>query len=480
MSSENLAADYGLTQVGALRPRSAKDIASSRIGIGMECLDRYMFKPEKTYAPLEALGAKWARLQTGWSRCERQEGIYDFAWLDEVVDRVIAAGVQPWFNVGYGNRLYSPDAPHESAVGQVPIYDGEKAVKGWQNFLRALGERYRDRVAYWEIWNEPNLDCFWHPRHKPSAEEYTKLVAISSEAIRTTHPKAKIAACVASASCAFIEGCLKAGMGPHIDVFAFHPYRPDLVPELEYPAIVERMRDIVRQLAPHVRLWQGECGAPSQTTGHHDTWMKLWNMNELNQAKWVIRRLMMDLYLDLDLAQYFHLCDLMETPYRQSNGQERPPVMLGILHGKVYTPKTAYTAMQSVCTLFDAETRPFPFYQSDLTPVAAADTALQEPYTLLFRRRGAPVFAYYQATNPQDDIAPVPVSVTLAADNWPRKPDDFLRHPVLVDLITQRVYALPDPERLTAKGQFRSRVRFNRLPCLDYPLLITERELVTE
>jgi len=472
------AAVQGLEPLGALRVRGAREIAASRIGIGMECLDRRMYLPEKTYGHLAALGAKWARLQTGWSRCETKEGVYDFAWLDDVVNQVIAAGVKPWFNVGYGNRLYSPDSPHESAVGQVPLYDGDRGVNGWKSFLRALAERFGDRVEFWEIWNEPNISSFWHPKHKSSPVEYAKLIALSAEAIRDRHPRARIVACVAGIPVPFIEGCLQAAVGSHIHAFAIHPYRREQVPEMDYAASVGQVKDILRRLAPHVRLWQGECGAPAHTTGHHDAWMALWNMNEENQAKWLVRRLLLDVFLDLDLAQYFHLCDLMESTYRQASGEARPPVMLGILNGKSYTPKRAYFAMQSVATLCDGDTRPEPGYYCALQPAAAGAT-LVEPYTLLFRRRGAPMLAYYQAANVQDDTPAVPVDIQLVCDGQGRKHEEVLREPVLVDPLRQTVHALPAPERLAQKGRIRPALRFKNLPCLDYPLLLTEKSAVS-
>ena len=465
----------GLRQVGSLKPRSAKEIAASRVGVGMECLDRRMYRPEKTYAQLAALGAKWARLQTGWARCETTEGVYDFAWLDEVVDAVIAAGVKPWFNVGYGNRLYSPDAPHESAVGQVPLYDGERGVKGWESFLRALGQRYKDRIEQWEIWNEPNISSFWHPKHKSSPVEYAKLVEISARAIRQTHPKAQIAACISGMSPDWIEKCLQAGMGPHIHIFSIHPYNRELIPELNYASTIARIRSVLSRLAPHVRLWQGECGAPAQTTGHHDTWMRLWNMNERNQAKWVVRRIMLDLFLDLDLAQYFHLCDLMEAPYRQANGQERPPVMLGLLHGKTYTPKLAYAAMQSLATLLDDQAAAEPGYYCALNP-AAGQAEPQQPYTMLFRRAGQPLLAYYQAVNVQDDAPAVTVDVEFSCDG---KAADILRQPVLVDPISQAIFAIENVERKPATPHHRPAFRFRNLPCLDYPLLITDKRAIS-
>ncbi len=477
MSLTGREGELGLRKIGEMRRRMTGEIARSRIGVGMECLDRRMYLPKRTYGHLKELGAKWARLQTGWSRCETKKGVYDFAWLDEVVDNVIACGVTPWFNVGYGNKLYSPDAPHDSAVGQVPLYDGKQGVEGWRRFLRALAERYKGKVAHWEIWNEPNLDCFWHPKHKASAVEYTKLVSISSEAIKSVQPDAKVIACVAGIYGDFFEDCLKAGMGTHIDIFSYHPYRAELNPEIDYPQFVGKMRRLLAIHAPHVRLWQGECGAPAHTTGHHDMWMKLWNMNEMNQAKWVMRRLLIDHYLDLEFTSYFHLCDLMETPYRQSDGTERPPVMLGLLNGKTYTPKLAFHATRNICSLFDADTTPDPYHSCFMTP-HERDDLLREPYLMLFRRNDIPILAYYQAVNPQYDIAPTKADVTLCCDNWPKRLDELLPDPVLADPISGQVYSLDDWERMICKDQFRPRMEFRKLPCLDYPLLITDKSVM--
>ncbi|NUQ00445.1 MAG: FHA domain-containing protein [Armatimonadetes bacterium] len=90
--------------LGKLATRPAAEIATSRFSVGCECLDRGMWQFQRTLPHLARLGAKWARVQTGWGRCERTPGQYDFTWLDEIVDALRAVGIQPWFNVGYGNN----------------------------------------------------------------------------------------------------------------------------------------------------------------------------------------------------------------------------------------------------------------------------------------------------------------------------------------------------------------------------------------
>ena len=179
--------DAALEAIGVLRTRSSEEIESSRFNIGYECLDRKMWFPEKALPHLVTLGAKRARVQTGWSRCETENGQYDFAWLDEIVDTLLSHGIQPWFNVSYGNMLYT-DAPAADAVGWAPIYS-QTARDGWTSFLQALVRHFRDRVRHYEIWNEPDLAVFWKP-HPPSPAGYTDLVKLSVAAIRAEQPEA--------------------------------------------------------------------------------------------------------------------------------------------------------------------------------------------------------------------------------------------------------------------------------------------------
>ena len=79
------------------------------------------------------------------------------------------------------------------------------------------------------------------------------------------------------------------------------------------------------------------------------------------------------------------------------------------------------------------------------------------------------------AANVQDDAPAVTVDVVLSCDRSGTKPADVLREPVLVDPLTQAVYALRDVERPARPGQYRAAFRFWKMPCLDYPLLITDK-----
>ena len=106
-----------MKSIGTLKIKKTEEIKQSRVSMGFECYDRDLFDPELCYDRVAESGAKFARCQTGWARTEKTPDVYDFSWLDAVVDNLLARGVTPWFDVGYGNPIYMPDAPNPTAVG---------------------------------------------------------------------------------------------------------------------------------------------------------------------------------------------------------------------------------------------------------------------------------------------------------------------------------------------------------------------------
>ena len=457
---------FRLKEIGPVPTRTSQEIRGSRIGIGFETLDRELFNPERCYDQLSQTGAKWARCQTGWNRCETVKGQFDFQWLDDVVDNLLVRGIEPWFNVGFGNKLYMPDAPGEAAVGCVPVLYGPEAQEAWRLFLRKLTEHFKGRVRRYEIWNEANHPGFWWPG-KSSAKEYTQLVAMSAGEIKAVDPDAFISACCAGGASQFILDALREGIGAHIGAFAIHPY--GTVPELNYTEGVAALRSQFRQYAPHVELWMGECGCPSQTYGHNDEWLNLFNMDETKQAKWMLRRLLTDLALGLEHVSYFHATDLMEKEYRQANGEVRKPVMTGLLHGKVYTPKEAFHSFAGICSLFDAQTRPAALSCHCFASLGRCESKLVEVAIkkLTFERNGYPLYAYYLPEDVQLET-PVRNNIGLSIlDDAPRKIDE----PVLVDLLQMKVFAIE-----SMKPGAWAFADIEGLPLADYPLIITDRK----
>ena len=136
-----------LIKTGKVKPKHSSEIKTSKFGIGFEKLDRDVFNPEKAYDKLAAIGVKWVRIQSGWQRTEQQKGVYDFKWLDKVVDNLIARGCKPWLCLCYGNGLYDEAAAKVfGAVGCPPTAQESTLMKSGMS-LTANGAGSMDRAA---------------------------------------------------------------------------------------------------------------------------------------------------------------------------------------------------------------------------------------------------------------------------------------------------------------------------------------------
>lgn len=425
-------AEFGLVPTGKLKPRPSLSIKASPLGVGYETLDRQHFDPVKTYAHAAQLGVKWARCQTGWARTEKEKGHYDFRWLDEVVDGLLKIGIQPWFNLGYGNPLYTPQAD-ATAVGWVPVFD-KAAMDGWKKFTAKLAEHFKGRVRHYEIWNEPNITSFWKPG-KPDAAAYTKLVKETAPIIRERVPQAVIiGGALAGVPLDYLKKCLEAGLAEHVDRISYHPYRA--IPEAGYEGDVRRMRELLAQHnASHIKLWQGECGCPSQKGSSGALSQQDWT--EERQAKWVLRRILSDLRLEIELTSYFLIVDLVG--YRGKTNWK------GLLRGTDYTPKPAYFAYQNLCALFDTDTR-----KANLSLEVTGET---EVVTASFVRNGQPLYVYWKPADLTKDTPPQKVRVKIS---------DKPQSPMLFDPLSGRIY------------KFRT---FDNLPLTDHPLMIADKNV---
>lgn len=261
--------DFGFKSLGKLLNRKSTEIESSRLSIGFETLDRDMWDVEQAWPVLDDLGVKWARVQTGWAKTEHPsrvgerggKGIYNFAWLDEIVDKLLERGVQPWLSVSYGNPLYTPGASPDG-VGYVPIYTEVERL-GWEAYVKALSKHYRDRVTHFEIWNEPDAGFF---KPKPDPALYVDLVKLTVGAIKSEFPEAKIiggafGVAMHPGGLEFTEKCFECGFADYIDIITYHGYKymPEQHAAQEFPAY----RFLLDKYKPELEYWQGETGCPS-------------------------------------------------------------------------------------------------------------------------------------------------------------------------------------------------------------------------
>ena len=474
----------GLEKIGTLAvPKSADIPESSSVSIGFEGLDRGLFEPEPCYDKLAAAGIKWARVQTMWSRCEKQKGVYDFSALDGIVDNLVSRGVRPWFSVTFGNTLYMTNCYTGAAVGCVPILYGPECRAAWCSFVRELAKRYKGKVTHWEIWNEPNLSQFWQPT-KPNAAEYLELVKLTGGIIRKEIPEAKIGGTTASPALGGWERTFfDLGGAKAIDFWCGHAY--GCVPERlrhqqkiatestdDYVAVLRDMRRFIDSKGgSHVEIWQGESGFPSWFPESHWLYPKGvckegWQ-SQANQAKWMLRRCITDRRAGIARSSFYQMADISRH-YSMATTTQKHPAEHGILNGWTFEPKMSYYTFGNWNALFAAA-------KYDEAAAARLDVpsgAGAKTFTVVFRMAdGTPFVAYYagfdfsRAYERKCYAARTDAMLVVPAALAPKDP-------VLVDMLRGGVYAV------ASRKVDGDSVVFSGLPLVDYPLVLADRRCV--
>lgn len=441
-------------------------LRAGRLGVGMECLDRDLWDPLPAIPRLRALGIRRARLQSGWGRTEREKGVYDFAWLDEVVEALTGIGVEPWISLSYGNYLYlAPDelAPMEEVLmrlfsgreeleskrsllyglGQKPTASPE-AMAGWLKYVGAVVARYRGKVRHYEIWNEPDVSVFFPSDSWP--DEYLELVRRTAPVIRGADPEARVIG-GASGRNRTMELLLGKGLGECVDILSFHGYHE--YPEKFGTNAYRAARAALDRYAPRLKLWRGEAGFPSANPKGGNGALCHLSPTEEQQACWIARNVVNDLSMkELDFYSYFHLYDFLHFSrrYRYHYGLLRED----------YSPKPSYRVLQRCAKLLDGDTVP----ADDLlmTPGSGPENIQVNAIVRGFRRRGAPVFACWIADGADGAFRSADFNFwTVGASE--------IRTPVAIDPVTGKVH----PLRLTAAG-----TKLEEVPLMPYPLIVSD------
>lgn len=458
-----------LKKVGNVPSKNSKDVKNSKIGIGFEKLDRDVFDPEKAYERVAELGVKWVRIQSGWQRTERVRGVYDFAWLDKVVDNLLVRGLKPWICLCYGNDLYDENAKQVfGAVGCPPIFTDEQK-KAWENYVRALVEHYKGRVSYYEVWNEP--DGIWCWKHGVSATELGVFTRETAKMIKETNEDAKvIGGVVCMRPISYINEALATGMGEYLDYISFHEYTHDETLVFER---VKALRAIVQKYAPHVEIVQGESGSQSRRGGAGALRDGAWSQEK--QAKQLARHTIADLCTGVYFTSYFSCMDMIEA----LNGKvgELNSYLdygyFGVLGADFdenghsigsYTPKKSYYALQNIASVFaeDFELYDFPvvFTPQGYSAFYEREAEQKELVCGGFRREGGEAFVYWKPTNIMTTSYESSVTFEIFSSY------DSVR---LIDVMDGSIYELP--ESVVTRDAF-GMYHFKNFPVKDTPLIL--------
>jgi len=202
-------------------------------------------------------GAGWTREEFNWNLIEPRPGEYhqpSLEALDQVVAQAAARGIEV---VGL-----ITGASGWSSGGLGPSTEAQ--FRDFASFVAFLVDRYRDRIRFWEIWNEPNVDVFWPPRPNPAA--YVRLLTLAAEAARAVNPEVRIigGSVAELKDLFFVFSLFILGAGESMDILSIHPYTS---PEPLEGSTTEYNLSLLSGLAalfgPPKPVWVTEIGFPT-------------------------------------------------------------------------------------------------------------------------------------------------------------------------------------------------------------------------
>jgi len=222
------------------------------------------------FPEMSKAGIVWVRTFAEWGQIEPEKGTMNFAPTDAILDAA-AANHLLISGMFAGSPKWAAPSSHAFAMDH---------LDDWSSYAYAATSRYKDRIHYWEVWNEGNAG--FNDGHNTAAD-YARLVSAAYEGAKKADPHAAIGLSVASFDAPYIGQVALAqaanGKPGQFDYLCLHPYEtldglhnPD--GEIPYLWMTKMLRDELRSTVPdraNIPVWITEIGRPvGQKTSDED------------------------------------------------------------------------------------------------------------------------------------------------------------------------------------------------------------------
>lgn len=221
-------------------------------------LDEY----QGVLADMTSMGMERIRISALWNRIESVQGTYRWDQIDMLVNTAVAAGIQPLVVLLGVPTWTRPD--FEEAQGFRPE---------WEAFCTAVATRYAGVVPAYEIWNEPNLDRFWH---EGNALSFSDVLSRAVTKIKAADPNALvISGALAPTSTSatttepldFIRSLYTQNALQGVDGIGWHPYSfpemPSGTSDWNMFRKMDELKDLIVDNNHAAQIWITEIGAPT-------------------------------------------------------------------------------------------------------------------------------------------------------------------------------------------------------------------------
>lgn len=234
-----------------------------------------------------------------WADLEPQPGRWDFARFDRIMQMASEQGVQVIYVLGSTPRWASARPAEPCPYGQGCAAEPADLDR-WSDYVRTVAQRYRGRIAWYEVWNEPHPQerAGWPQGAQPGFYSGTwptllQLTQRARQAVQEADPQARLLTPGFDGDPASVERFLAAGGKQWVDGVSFHFYGDD---DAHVVPLTRRLRAIMaRQGLGPLPLFNTESGfgAPETTTTGRAP-------QALQSAAWTARAMVLGAFAGLD------------------------------------------------------------------------------------------------------------------------------------------------------------------------------------
>lgn len=156
---------------------------------------------------------------TSWTSLEPQKGVWNWQPLDDwvaaaeqhgVPDILLTLGQTPPWASSNPN-----DVNYVGAGAPAPPTDN----RDWRDYITAVAQRYKGRIRYYEIWNEPNDPTYY----TGTVDQLAELTKEAYGILKQVDPGNTVLSPAPYAT-GYLDQLLQAGIAPYVDMIAYHFY----------------------------------------------------------------------------------------------------------------------------------------------------------------------------------------------------------------------------------------------------------------
>jgi len=235
---------------------------------------------KKTISLMKEAGVDWVRFDFLWSDIEPEEGKFNFGKYDTIVKELSENNI----NI-LGVLDYSTD--WASSCGRWNCPPKDNAV--FLNYVKEVVKHFKDKVKYWEIWNEPDSGIYWDYQYQDGLKTYARILKEAYLVIKEIDPEAKVLNGGLS-NFSSIQRLYDNGLKPYFDILNIHIFESPLNPGSDkrlLSSVKFVYKVMLRNGDEEKRIWITETGCPGINDKKVKSWWMGENPNERQQAEWL-------------------------------------------------------------------------------------------------------------------------------------------------------------------------------------------------